>query len=638
MNSLTISPRRRALALLLAALLAAMQLSAQQVAAIAPVPPQGNSLLRPYLAPEAPPIRAANSPRLATLLRGGNLYLTAHDAIALALENNIDLEIARYSPILADWRVTRALAGGALPGVPSGAGQAASFASGQGVLGSQAAAGVSGGGGAGGGGAGRSNATVSQVGPVVQTLDPTFQQATTFSHRSNPQSNVTQSLTNNLVSRQRAYSGSFQQGFLTGGSVTVSYTHHFLEENSPTNLLNPSAALNASIMIQHNLLQGFGTAVNGRNIKVARLNRNISDLDFETQVTATVSSVLRAYFKLTADDEDVRAKQDAATAAAEYLRETRERVSAGAAAGLDITAAQSQLATARRDLIISRTTFSQDETQLKNLISRNGVEDPALRDARIITLDKLAVPGEENLPQIRDLVSKALAARTDIRSQTARLETAEVSAIGTRNGLLPVAQVFAITRHSGLAGVRRQVPRAGGFETSDPFFAGGVGTALGQVFRRNYPTEGAGVFFRNVFGNNQAQADYAIDQLQLRQSQLTGAKSRKQVEVDVRNAVIAIEQARARYQAARENRILAAELLEAEQKRLRLGASTPFNVVQQQRDFTIARSGEISAMVAYRNARLALEQSLGSVLQSNGITISEAISGKLEQPHTHDRK
>ncbi|MBV6431634.1 MAG: hypothetical protein IANPNBLG_01766 [Bryobacteraceae bacterium] len=631
MNSLTISPRRRALALLLAALLAAMQLSAQQVAAIAPVPPQGNSVLRPYLAPEAPPIRAANSPRLATLLRGGNLYLTAHDAIALALENNIDLEIARYSPILADWRVTRALAGGALPGVPSGAGQAASFASGQGVLGSQAAAGVSGGG-AGGGGAGRSNATVSQVGPVVQTLDPTFQQATTFSHRSNPQSNVTQSLTNNLVSRQRAYSGSFQQGFLTGGSVTVSYTHHFLEENSPTNLLNPSAALNASIMIQHNLLQGFGTAVNGRNIKVARLNRNISDLDFETQVTATVSSVLRAYFKLTADDEDVRAKQDAATAAAEYLRETRERVSAGAAAGLDITAAQSQLATARRDLIISRTTFSQDETQLKNLISRNGVEDPALRDARIITLDKLAVPGEENLPQIRDLVSKALAARTDIRSQTARLETAEVSAIGTRNGLLPVAQVFAITRHSGLAGVRRQVPRAGGFETSDPFFAGGVGTALGQVFRRNYPTEGAGVFFRNVFGNNQAQADYAIDQLQLRQSQLTGAKSRKQVEVDVRNAVIAIEQARARYQAARENRILAAELLEAEQKRLRLGASTPFNVVQQQRDFTIARSGEISAMVAYRNARLALEQSLGSVLQSNGITISEAISGKLEQP------
>lgn len=421
MNSLTISPRRRALALLLATLLAAMQLSAQQVAAIAPVPPQGNSLLRPYLAPEAPPIRAANSPRLATLLRGGNLYLTAHDAIALALENNIDLEIARYSPILADWRVTRALAGGALPGVPSGAGQAASFASGQGVLGSQAAAGVSGGGGAGGGGAGRSNATVSQVGPVVQTLDPTFQQATTFSHRSNPQSNVTQSLTNNLVSRQRAYSGSFQQGFLTGGSVTVSYTHHFLEENSPTNLLNPSAALNASIMIQHNLLQGFGTAVNGRNIKVARLNRNISDLDFETQVTATVSSVLRAYFKLTADDEDVRAKQDAATAAAEYLRETRERVSAGAAAGLDITAAQSQLATARRDLIISRTTFSQDETQLKNLISRNGVEDPALRDARIITLDKLAVPGEENLPQIRDLVSKALAARTDIRSQTARL-------------------------------------------------------------------------------------------------------------------------------------------------------------------------------------------------------------------------
>lgn len=622
---------RRPLALLLAVLIPAVQLSAQGVTQIAPIPPPANSLLRPYLAPEVPPIRTANSPRLAGLLRGGNLYLTAHDAIALALENNIDLEIARYSPILADWRVTRALAGGALPGVPSGAGQAASFASGQGVLGSQAAAGVSGGGGAGGGGAGRSNATVSQVGPVVQTLDPTIQQATTFSHRSNPQSNVTQSLTNNLISRQRAYSGSFQQGFLTGGSVTVSYSHYFLEENSPTNLLNPSVALNVAIIVQHNLLQGFGTAVNGRNIKVAKLNRNISDIDFETQVSSTVVSVLRSYYKLVADEEDLRAKQDAANTAEEYLRETRRRVADGIAAELDITSAQSQLAAARRDLIISRTTFSQDETQLKNLISRNGVQDPALRDARIITLDKLAVPDKEDLPQIHELTSKALAGRTDLQSQTARLETSQVSAIGTRNGLLPTAQVFAITRQSGLAGVQRQVPRGDGFQTADPYFAGGVGTALGQVFRRNYPTEGAGVFFRNVFGNNQAQADYAIDQLQLRQSQLTSAKSRKQVEVDVRNAVIAIEQARARYEAARENRILAAQLLEAEQKRLRLGASTPFNVVQQQRDLTIARSGEISAMVAYRNAHLALERSLGTVLQSNGITISEAMSGKVER-------
>jgi len=622
------TPLSRSLALLLSLLLLAPQLSAQGVTEIAPIPPPANSLLRPYLAPEAPPIRIANSPRLAALLRGGNLYLTAHDAIALALENNIDLEIARYSPILADWRVTRALAGGALPGVPSGAGQAASFASGQGVLGSQAAAGVSGGGGAGGGG-GRSNATVSQVGPVVQTLDPTIQQATTFSHRSNPQSNVTQSLTNNLISRQRAYSGSFQQGFLTGGSVTVSYSHYFLEENSPTNLLNPSVALNASIMVQHNLLQGFGTAVNGRNIKVARLNRNISDIDFETQVSSTVVSVLRAYYKLVADEEDLRAKQDAADTAAEYLRETRRRVADGIAAELDITTAQSQLAAARRDLIISRTTFSQDETQLKNLISRNGVQDPALRDARIITLDKLEVPDRENLPQIHELTSKALAGRTDLQSQTARIETSRVSAIGTKNGLLPTAQVFAITRQSGLAGVQRQAPRGDGFQTADPYFAGGVATALGQVFRRNYPTEGAGVFFRNVFGNNQAQADSAIDQLQLRQSQLTSAKSRKQVEVDVRNAVIAIEQARARYEAARENRILAAELLDAEQKRLRQGASTPFNVVQQQRDLTIARSGEISAMVAYRNAHLALERSLGTVLQSNGITISEAMSGKV---------
>ncbi len=126
-----------------ATLLCVMAPAMGQELSIAPIRPQANILLRPYLPVDVPPVRTTNPSRLADLIRAGRLYLTAKDAIALALENNIDLEVARYNPLAAEWRVERAAAGGALPGVTNGASQVSSVANGQGVLGSQAAAGVS---------------------------------------------------------------------------------------------------------------------------------------------------------------------------------------------------------------------------------------------------------------------------------------------------------------------------------------------------------------------------------------------------------------------------------------------------------------------------------------------------------------
>ena len=190
-----------------------------QTAAIEPVRPAAPIFWRPYLAPEVPAARLANSGRLAQLVRAGTLYLTAHDAIALALENNIDIEIARYNSISSDWRIERAQAGGALPGVPSASAQAGSVASGQGVAGSQAAAGVNING-SNGGTSNTGNATIAQVGPVTQTLDPSIQDVTAFAHRSIPEPNSQLSVTQVLVSNTRSYNSSIQEGFLLGASVT----------------------------------------------------------------------------------------------------------------------------------------------------------------------------------------------------------------------------------------------------------------------------------------------------------------------------------------------------------------------------------------------------------------------------------
>src|SRR5579872_844408 len=346
-----------------------VSLASAQEASIEPVRPPAPVLWRPYLAPEVPPVRVGNSVRLRDLVRAGKLYLTAQDAIALALENNIDLEVARYDPIALSWKVERAEAGGALPGVHSGASQAVSVANGQGVLGSQAAAGVGGGGGN-LGGKGTTNATISQIGPVTQNLDPSVQEATTFSHRTVPQPNSVQSLTSALTENQRIYTGSLQQGFRTGGSVSGTYTDHYLNENSPTDVLNPSSAANLSVFFQHNLLQGFGVAVNTRFITVAKINLQTSSLNFKTQVIGTVVSVLNSYYSLVADYEDVKAKNSAVEVAQKFWEDTKKQVLIGTLTEIDATRAESQVATSQQDLVVSQASLQQHQLQLKNLISR----------------------------------------------------------------------------------------------------------------------------------------------------------------------------------------------------------------------------------------------------------------------------
>jgi outer membrane protein len=599
-----------------------------QEASIEPVRPSAPLVLRPYKAPEVPPIRLANSGRLRDLVRAGTLYLTVQDAIALTLENNLDIEVARYNPILAEWRLERAKAGGALPGVPNSASQANSVASGQGVAGSQAAAGVT----AGGGNASANtvgNATVSQVGPVTQNLDPSVQESTIFGHRTTPQPNIVQSLTPALISNTRVYNATLQQGFLTGGSVSVNYNNHYLNENSPTDVLNPSSAPNLSVSFQHNLLRGFGIAVNSRTITVSKINLNTSDLNFKTQVIATVVQVLNEYYGLVAAYEDVKAKKSTLEAAQAFLADNKKRVEFGDLAPLEVTRAESQVAGSERDLLVSQTNIQQQEVQLKNLLSRTGSADPVLALVRIMPVDPIVVPAKDDLPPLQELVQRALANRSDLAAEKAGVTTAEVSAVGTKNGVLPSLQVFGAENHAGLAGTPRTPAEGLRGQPADPYFIGGVGTGLAQIFRRNFPTERVGAFFLASIGNNQAQADYGIDQLQLRQTQLTTQRDLNQVGVDVANSVVALQQARARYDAAVKNRNLVQELYNAEQKKLSLGASTPYNVIQQQRDLVAAQSGEISALVAYSTARVGLDQALGATLEVNHVSIAEARSGKV---------
>ena len=618
---------RKHLAVLLSLVCPASPGWAQQ-APIASAPASASSLFRPYLAPEVPPVRLGNSPRLAGLVRAGTLYLSAQDAVALALENNVDIEILRYNPLILDWNLSRSEAGGLLPGVPSNASQAGTVASGQGVLGSQQAAGVS----IPGSSSGRTqstNASISQVGTVTQTLDPIVQESSTITHTTTVEPDSQQSITPVLVSETRVHTGSLQQGILTGGSFTLNYSDHYLKENSPTDQLNPSSAASLSLSVQHNLLQGLGRAVNGRTITVARMNRDTSDLAFQTTVIGVISRVLDVYYSLAASYEDVSAKTSAAATAATFLADVKERVRVGTSAPSETIAAESQAVSTEQARVDSETTLKQQEIQLENLLSRNGTADPVLRGARILPVDPIRIPDRDDIPPLEELVKQAIANRTDLASERESEATSAISNLGTKSAVLPTGVVFASISEVGLAGAVRPAGAGGPATTPPSSLVGGLGTALGQAFRRDYPSESVGAAFFTPLRNRQALADFAIDELTLRQMQLSNRKNINQVQVDVGNYVVALRQARARYEAMVRNRILQEDLYKGERRRFELGTSIAYNVNQQQRDLIAAQSSEVAARVAYITARLALEQTTGEILSANHVSLAEARQGKV---------
>jgi outer membrane protein TolC len=316
------------------------------------------------------------------------------------------------------------------------------------------------------------------------------------------------------------------------------------------------------------------------------------------------------------------------------FEDNRKQVQIGSLAPLDLTTAESQMAASRRDLVVSETTLGQDEVKFKNMISRTGSADPALRNVRIVPLDRIAMPEKDELPPIQDMLQQAMANRADLASEKLNEQAAEVNAIGTKNGLLPIAEPFFSESAAGLAGTRKTIFVNGVPITADPYFAGGLGNGLSQVFRHNFPTNVGGAFFQAPLLNRQAQGDYGIDQLGLRQTQLTNQRDINQVQVDLLNAVVALRQSRARYESAVRSRILQKQLLDSEQKKYALGASTPYLVTQEQRDLVAAQSSEIAALVTWSNARISLDQILGTTLEANHVSLGEAQTGKVSRVST----
>ena len=584
-------------------------------------PASGFWLVRPYEAGYVQPPRLDNSPRLQALIRAGNLYLRAEDVVALAIENNIDVEVQRYGPLLAEQVLKRARGGGALRsvGLPVAAGpQSVSL---QGVTVTNVGAGIAAGAGVTSGGG-----IVTQLGPVIPSFDPTVLAFANFQHATIPQSNTVLTGTTALIQNTRVWQAQYAQNWEFGLGAQLTYASQYVKVNSQFFNLNPYTTGSLDLQVTQNLLQGFGAAVNGRNIRVQKNNVKVSDLQFKQQVIVTVSAALNLYWDLVSFDEDVGARRQALETAQQLLENNRKQVKAGTLAAIEITRAESQVYASQQDLIVAQTNLLQQETVLKNALTRNGVAEAGLTNVRVIPLDRIAVPDHDEIRPLEDLIKEAMGRRVEIEQARINLESNQLNLTGIKNSLKPALQAFAELTNNGLTG---DLTPLGAGRPGVAYLAGGYGNLLAQIARRNYPNYSAGFSLNIPLRNRAAQADYATSLLEIRQNELNLRKSVNQVRVDVQNAVTGIQQARARYEAAVKTRMLQEQTLAADQKRFMLGAATPFQVVQDQRDLAAARSAEVQSMANYTHARIALDEALGTTLDANGVSLDQALKGRV---------
>ncbi len=596
---------------------AAFQLPAQESPQVV-TKPSVPIVIRPYRPTYIPPVRLTNSSRLNGLIRGGKLYLTVQDAIALAIENNLDLEVDRYGPLIAEWNLRRAEAGGPLRGVTTQNIAQNEVTGGQGVLGSEQTTGLLQ---SSGGSNGGSGGQVQQLGPVTPNLDPDFQNATEFQRLVQPQSNLVASQTNVLVQDRHFFNSFVQEGLITGGTVQVTANESYLKENAPSDYLNPTVLPTVAITIRHQFLQGFGIAVNRRFITQGELGVQAARETYRSQLLNTVASVLNLYWNLVAADDELRVRQRALEAAQKFLDDTKKQIALGAEARADIYRAESEAATRGQDLAIAQVSLQQQESLLKNAISLNGTADPLIDAVAIVPLDHVEVPADEELPGLRDLLARALAKRPDVVLNKINDETQEALAVATINTLLPNLGTRLSTSDVGQAGA--QVPGGG----ASNYYVGGLGTALGQVFRRNFYNLSAAVGFSVPLLNRQAQGDYGIDQLTMRQGDLAERRSMNQIVVDISNDVIALRQARARYTQAVDSRSLQEQLLDKEQQMFSFGAAQIADVVAARSTLLAAQVSETQARAAYAHARVALDQVLGETLEKNHVSLEDGLNG-----------
>jgi outer membrane protein TolC len=405
--------------------------------------------------------------------------------------------------------------------------------------------------------------------------------------------------------------------------LNVAYNNSRQTLNSSRTVYSPFTSSSFGFTVTQPLLRGFGLAVNRRFIRIAKNEKKIAGLLLRQQLIATVYGVVRLYTDLVALYEDVKVKEETLSSAEKLYSDTKARVDEGTQAPIELTRANAQVFGIRQDVINARGLLEEQEAIVKNVITRRSSDDIDVLNARVIPTDSIEVPEKDDARPIQDLLGQAFASRPDLRQAGVQIDNSQISLEGSRNNLLPEVDLVGVAQNNALAGQANPLAAA-----VDPTFIGGYGSALEQLVTRKYPTYGIGLNLNLPLRNRIAQADLARDEIQVRRTQVRFEQLRKQAQLEVEDALVAMRRARASYEASLQSQALQQESLEAEQAKFDVGASTSFFIVQYQSYLAQARSTVVVAKSAYLKARAALERATGSILEDNHVIIPDAIRGR----------
>src|SRR5579871_477806 len=589
------------------------------------------NLLAPYRGIDIPDFNTANKPRVEQLIHDGKLEITLQDAVELALENNMDIAVARYQPWLADTDVMATKAGGQAQGTN---GAEVFF----------------------------STANV----PFLQ-LDPLLQGNVGLASVSTPINNpfisgigTQASQLAGLTSHSAQYNLTYNQGFTSGTSVTAVWDNTRSSSSAAANLFNPSVQSSLTITFQQQLLNGFGFSQNRRNILIAKNNRKLADYEFMQQAITTVTNAINAYWELVYARENVKVQEQAVTVSNKLYSDNRKQLEIGTMAPLDVTRAESELATDRQNLILAQTVKLTDEQTLKNALVRDPLA-PTLANVEIIPLDHPNPPEAVEAATFEEAVKEAFAKRPDLQVSAINVNNAGIDAKANLQALRPTATLVAQYESQGLAGnspiitgstTSAGTPIVGAdgapvtvldmtgtpvqiFEPTSAAVTSGVnkqgfGTAQSQIFHNDFPTYIVGLNFSLPIRNRAAQASYQRASLNQRMIEAQLQQLKNQATLDVRNALIQLTQDRAQVQAASKARELQQQTFDAEQKKYQLGASTVYNVILTQRDLINAQGAELRALANLVEAKANYERAVGRTLDVNRVTIADAKHGQIE--------
>jgi len=584
----------------------------------------------------------SNTPRIDSLMHDGKLYLSLNDAIALALENNLDIAIARYNLNIADTDVMRAKAGATILGVNAGVVQ---NTPGGGVGGIGATAGASTGGtslGAGGIGAGTNGLVSSTLGqgPLITSFDPILTgtlQMDRAHQLSNSAFNGVPIIDQNTGTANFAY----QQGFAWGTNLSVGFTNTHQTNNVPFTTFSPQIASGFQFRVTQHLLQGLGFPANTRFIRIAKNNRELSDVAFRLQIIDSVDQIENIYWDLVFAYENARVQNESLAFAQKTLSDTKKQVEIGSLAPIEVVRAQSTVAQDQQLVTTAQTNLQLEQLLMKNALTRT-LKDPVLATAEVIPTSTIQVPQQEPVVPTEDLINEALRHRAELVESRIDLNSRDVSNKAVRNALLPTLDLFAYYGGSGLGGDLRPglslctpgespitnncavVPSQ--FQTSRSV---GYGTALDNLVTSAAPDKGVGLQLNIPLRNRAAQAVQIRSELEYRQAEMRLQQIENQVGIEVRNAQYAVQQNRASVDSANAAVELARQSLDAEQKKYKFGTSTATLVLQFQSQLATAESTLVNSTVAYEKSRLELDRATGRLLDQLGISIDDAARGRV---------